>query len=113
MNAGSLRSAAHQASPRPPLQGDPADQSVVGIAGGAQHEVVSLDEVDEAGVHATRVGEQAHDGAQYLVELERRADGRDDPCQNLVAADGAHRHRPYRTMPVAQLPPWPAGESLR
>ena len=69
-----------------PFQRDLADQVPVRISRGPQHQAVALDEIDEAGVNSARVGEQAHDSAQHLVDLERRGDGGDDPRQNVVAA---------------------------
>ncbi len=92
MNAGSLRSAAHQARPLPRSSETLPIRSSYGSPAARRTRLIALDEIDEAGVHAARVGEQAHDSTQHLVELERRGDGRDDPRENVVAACGDRCH---------------------
>ena len=92
MNAGSPRSAAHQASPSPRSKATLPDLALVRRRRGAQHEplAVVVDEVDEAGVDAARVGHQPDDGPQHLVELERRRDRRDDLVEELLARLQGH-----------------------
>ena len=77
------------------LERDAADQVLVRVPGRAQHEPVAvvLDEVDETRVHRARVREQPHDRAEHLVELEARADGGDDPREDVAAM----RPRPRST----------------
>ena len=96
MNAGSLRSAAHHASPSGRSSAILPIRCSYGAARGAQHEPtpVVLDQVDEAGVDATPFREQLDDGAEHLVELEARADRRDDPCQHMSCCPARRRSRP-------------------
>jgi hypothetical protein len=77
------------------LEDDPVDQVLVGVTGRAQDEPLAavVEEVHEARVDCARVGEQADNRAQYLVELERRRDGPDDLEQDIGVAVGLGRHR--------------------
>jgi hypothetical protein len=97
---GVLRERGLLALDRPPgepfaaLERDLADEVRVRLRRRAQHEPLALvlDEVDEARVHGARLREEAHDGAQNLLELQRRADGGDDLVEDPALA-GMRRTR--------------------
>ena len=63
-----------------------ADEPRVPLGGGAQHQAVALEEVDEAGVAAGRVGRDIDDPAQDPVQVERGRDRLDDRVEGLVLA---------------------------
>ena len=81
------------------LERDLADQLRVRLGGGREHEPLAavLDEVDEAGVDGARVREQPDDRPEHLLELERRADRRDDLVEN-PALPGMGARRAYGRM---------------
>jgi hypothetical protein len=66
-----------------------ADQLRVARRGGAQHQPVALDEVDEARVAASRVRRDLDDAAEHPLEGQRRRDRLDDRVQRLVLAPNA------------------------
>ena len=74
------------------LHRDLADEVLERGRCGSQHQplVRLLDEVDEARVNGARLGEQAHDRAKHLVELERRRNGRDDLGEEVSLGANAH-----------------------
>jgi hypothetical protein len=75
------------------LEDDLLDEMRVGLGGSLEHEpLVFFDEVDEARVHRGRVREQAHDRAEDLLEVQGRANRRDDRGEKpAFAGVGARR----------------------
>ena len=81
--ADERRLAAVDGPPGEPLAAqelDLVDERRVRRRGGAEDELRSLtiEEIDEAGVHRACLGQQAHDAFEHLAELERRPDRGDD-----------------------------------
>ncbi len=98
--------------------GDPAGEALVDaepelpeqvritLGGGAQDQLVPLQEVDEAGVTGGGVGRDIDDPAQNAVQVQRRGDRLDDGVERLVlelraakrlrglVLDRLHRHEP-------------------
>src|SRR5206468_204692 len=70
------------------LQRDLADEVLVRRTGRLEYEAVAaaVYEIDEAGVDGAPLREQPHDGAQDVLELERRRDRRDDLLQHTRLA---------------------------
>ncbi len=73
--------------------------TLVGRGGRAHHQPVVLEEVDEAPVHAARVGHEPHDRGQHVGELDRRRDRGDDLLQELLARLQGHRCGCYDAHP--------------
>ena len=80
------------------LEDDAVDEVRVGVRRRLQHEPLGLgvDQVDEAGVDAARVGEEADDRVEHVVELEGRADGAHDREERVVVPSGGRVGRHVR-----------------
>ncbi len=75
------------------LEHDPAGEMVVRSARSPQDEslTVVVDEIDEARMNGARVRQEAHDGGEHLVQLERRGDRRDDLVEDSrLSRSGRH-----------------------
>ena len=82
------------------LQLDAAREVRVRRGSGAQHEPlpVTIEEVDEAGVRSARVGEQANDPFEDLLEVERGPDRRDDLLEEAFVDCSRHVLRDDRSI---------------
>ena len=79
--------------PLPALERDLAYEVRVRLARRAEDEPLGtvFEEVDEARMDGARVREQADDGLQDLLEIERRPDCRDDLVENTALAAVSQR----------------------
>ncbi len=85
-----------------PVERDRADEVRVRIRGGLQHQAIALDQVHEAGVDGAGVGQEPHDAAQHLLQVQGRSDRRDDGVQDPVLT-GVDARRAYGRM-VGRIP---------
>ena len=89
----------------------PADEVAVDRRGGAQDELLVLDEVDEAGVAVGRLAQDPDDVVEDLLALQRRRDRRDHGVEERVLLADPYvrgelrRHVDYRAILVAAM--WP------
>ena len=100
MNAALRFVSAHQARPSPRFSSMLPGEVRVRRGSGAQHEPlpVTVEEVDEAGVRSARVREQANDPFEDLLEVERRADRRDDLLEEAFLDCSRHVLRDDRSI---------------